>query len=61
MRKIIPNYDNYYIYDDGNVLNIATNKMLKGSISEHGYKYYRLSKNNTKKCFMPIDWSQKHF
>lgn len=51
MRKIIPNYDNYYIYDDGNVLNITTNKMLKGSISEHGYKYYRLSKNNTKRMF----------
>ena len=51
MRKMIPNYDNYYIYDDGNVLNIVTNRMLKGSISEHGYRYYRLSKNNIKRMF----------
>ena len=33
MRKKIDNYDNYYIYDNGDVLNIATNKILKGSIS----------------------------
>ena len=51
MRKIIPNYENYYIYDNGDVLNTSTNKMLKGSIGEHGYKYYRLSKNNKKKMF----------
>lgn len=51
MRKQITNYDNYYIYDNGDVLNISTNKILKGSISEHGYKYYRLSKNNKKKMF----------
>ena len=46
MRKQIKNYDNYYIYDTGDVLNITTNKILKGSIGENGYKYYRLSKNN---------------
>lgn len=51
MKKLIPDYENYYIYDNGDVLNISTNKMLKGSISEHGYKYYRLSKNNIKKMF----------
>lgn len=51
MRKMIPNYENYYIYDNGDVLNASTNKMLKGSIGEHGYKYYRLSKDNKKKMF----------
>lgn len=51
MRKKINNYDNYYIYDNGDVLNITTNKILKGSIGQHGYKYYRLSCNNQKKMF----------
>ena len=51
MRKKIPNYDNYFIYDNGDVLNISTNKILKGSIGENGYKYYRLSKHNNKKMF----------
>ena len=51
MRKLIPGYENYYIYDNGDVLNISTKKILKGSIGEHGYKYYRLSKNNKKKMF----------
>lgn len=51
MKKQIENYDNYFIYDDGSVFNITTNKMLNGSIGEHGYRYYRLSKNNKKKMF----------
>lgn len=51
MIQKIPNYDNYFIYDNGDVLNASTGKILKGSIGEHGYKYYRLSKNNTKKMF----------
>ncbi len=51
MRKQIPNYENYFIYDNGDILNIFTNKILKGSIGENGYKYYRLSKNNIKKMF----------
>lgn len=38
MRKKINDY-NYYIHDNGDVLNITTNKILKGSIGEHGYKY----------------------
>lgn len=51
MYKKIKDYDNYQICDDGTVVNIITNKILKGSISESGYKYYRLSKNNNKKMF----------
>ena len=51
MKKQIRNYDNYYIYDNGDVLNSNTNKILQGSIGEHGYKYYRLSKNGQKKMF----------
>ena len=41
MRKKIKNYDNYYIYDNGDVFNIKTKKMLDGSIGKNGYKYYR--------------------
>ena len=43
MRTKINGYDNYFIYDNGDVLNSITNKILKGSIGENGYKYYRLS------------------
>ena len=50
-KEKIKNYDNYYIYENGDVKNINTNKKLKGSISENGYRYYRLSKNNEKKMF----------
>ena len=46
MKKLIPNYTNYFIDDDGNVFNANTSTLLKGSIGENGYKYYRLSKNN---------------
>ncbi len=51
MRKQIKNYENYFIYDNGDVLNTLTDKILKGSIGEHGYKYYRLSKEGKKKMF----------
>lgn len=51
MRKKIQDYDNYFIYDNGDVLNTQTNKILGGSIGENGYKYYRLSKDNKKKMF----------
>ena len=50
-RRPIKNYENYLIDIEGNVYNTTTNKPLKGSISEHGYKYYRLSKDGKKKMF----------
>ena len=50
-RRPIKNYENYLIDIEGNVYNTITNKSLKGSISEHGYKYYRLSKDGKKKMF----------
>ena len=52
MRKKIKDYENYFIYDNGDVFNSITNKILKGTIGEHGYKYYRLSKNGMKKMFL---------
>lgn len=61
MRKKIKNYDNYYIYDNGDVLNINTNKLLSGSIGENGYKYYRLSKNNRKQIFYAHRLVAEHF
>lgn len=51
MYKQIKNYENYLIDENGNVLNTKTKKILNGSIGEHGYKYYRLSKNGCKKMF----------
>ena len=51
MRKQIKDYLNYYIYDNGDVLNINTNKSLSGSVGENGYKYFRLSQGGKKKTF----------
>ena len=48
MKKMILDYLNYEIDEDGNVYNTTTKTYLKGSVGENGYKYYRLSKNNTK-------------
>ena len=47
--KPIKNYEQYMITEDGKVFNTATNKYLKGSIGEHGYQYFRLSKDGKKK------------
>ena len=61
MKKLICNYNNYCIYDNGDVENVSTHKILKGSISENGYKYYRLSKNNDKKMFYAHKLVAEHF
>ena len=42
-------YPNYLISDSGEIKNIITNKMLKGSISENGYRYFRLINQEGKK------------
>lgn len=49
--KQINDYENYFIDEQGQVLNQTTNHYLKGSIGENGYRYYRLSKNGVKKMF----------
>lgn len=59
--KPILNYENYLIYENGDVKNLDTGKMLKGSISENGYKYYRLSKENNKKMFYAHRLVAEHF
>lgn len=51
MTKKINNYDNYTIDENGKVFNTLTGKHLKGSVGEHGYRYYRLSKNGQKKMY----------
>lgn len=51
MKKQINDYLNYYIDENGNVYNELSKNILKGSIGENGYKYYRLSKDNKKKMF----------
>lgn len=48
MKIKIKDYENYELYDTGEVFNITTGKKLKGSIRLNGYKVYRLSKNNKK-------------
>ena len=59
--KPIANYESYLIYENGDVKNLNTNKMLKGSISENGYRYYRLSLNNEKKMFYAHRLVAEHF
>lgn len=59
--KPIINYESYLIYENGDVENLNTNKMLKGSISENGYRYYRLSLNNEKKMFYAHRLVAEHF
>ena len=51
MKKPIPNFEKYYIYDTGDVYNTDTNKMLEGTIRLSGYKVYRLSKDGKKYQF----------
>ena len=59
--KNINNYNNYMIDEEGKVFNTTTNKYLKGSIGENGYKYYRLSKNGKKKMFYAHRLVAEHF
>ena len=61
MKTLINGYKNYYIYDNGDVFNTKTGKILKGSIGEHGYKYYRLSQNNQKKMYYAHRLVAEHF
>lgn len=61
MKKKIKDYDNYEIYDNGDVLNVSTQKILTGSIGENGYKYYRLSKEGQKKMFYAHRLVAEHF
>jgi hypothetical protein len=61
MKKPINNYSNYLIYDNGDVYNSMTGKMLKGSIGENGYKYYRLSKDGNKKMLYAHRLVAEHF
>lgn len=61
MKKIITGYENYEIYDNGDVFNTTTQKMLKGSISEHGYRYYRLSKDGVKNHLYAHRLVAQHF
>lgn len=53
MKKIILNgkESNYIITEEGKVFNLSTNKELKGSITESGYRYFRLSDNGNKYRF----------
>lgn len=53
MKKIILNgkESNYTITEEGRVFNLTTNKELKGSITESGYRYFRLSDNGSKYRF----------
>lgn len=51
MTKTIKGYENYTISDTGEVLNTTTNKILKGSIGEGGYRYFRLSKDGKKTMY----------
>jgi hypothetical protein len=47
--KIINGYENYEVSDLGNVRNVTTNKILKGSSNSGGYLLVGLYVNGTKK------------
>ena len=51
MKKEVPGYENYIIYDNGDLYNKNNGKLLNGTIRLSGYKQYRLSKNNKKVSF----------
>ena len=57
----IEGYENYLISEDGSVINMDTEKKLKGSIGESGYKYYVLSKEGEKKKFYAHRLVASHF
>lgn len=42
----INGYNNYLIYDNGDILNTKTNKYKKSSTKDNGYKFIQLYKNN---------------
>ena len=50
MKRILLNgiESNYGVTEEGKVFNLNTNKELRGSITENGYRYFRLSKNGEK-------------
>lgn len=39
MKKLIPSYENYCIYDNGDIVNITNGKILKGSIGVQYQKF----------------------
>ena len=49
--KQIDGYDNYFISDNGDVLNNKSGRILKSSISNIGYRQINLNKNNRKKRY----------
>ena len=53
MKRILLNgiESNYGITKEGKVFNLSTNRELKGSITENGYRYFRLSQKGTKYRF----------
>lgn len=53
MKRILLNgiESNYGITEEGRVFNLDTNKELKGSITENGYRYFRLSQKGNKYRF----------
>ena len=61
MKTKIKDYENYELYDTGEVFNITTGKKLKGSIRLNGYKVYRLSKNNKKVEYYAHRLVAEHF
>ena len=47
----IIDYEDYLIFEDGEIFSIKRNKLLKPQFDSNGYKYYKLSKNNKPKNF----------
>jgi hypothetical protein len=48
--RVIKNYENYLIYEDGNILNTKTNRKLKNVLAQR-YQVVLLYKNGVRKMF----------
>lgn len=59
---VIDGKETYYLINEaGEIKNTNTKKVLKGSITRSGYKYYRLSINGEKRRFYEHILVAKHF
>ncbi|CAL6037938.1 NUMOD4_motif protein [Hexamita inflata] len=50
--KQIEGYDNYIVFENGNVQNINSGKILKPFTNSKGYLYIQLSENNIQKKYL---------
>jgi len=48
----IENFEHYKIFENGDVINTKSGRIMKSKINNHGYKHIKLCKNGIRKNFM---------